>query len=442
MKGDQHRYLLGRSAATLLLRVAAVGLGFATTLVAAKALAPDAFGAFTWTIAFATLLQFLAVLGLDRIVVRDAAGLRAQGDHGRLRGLARRTTQIALGVSLALVAISAIAVYVVPKSDLPASRGTIWLGLLMLPPLALTPLRQGFLQAFDRIVWSQIPDLVIRPVVFLGIFGTLAIVEGERVSARAAVAAYVFAVAGGFVLLSVSARRVLSAAVGTAAPTYSTRAWLAATPPLLLLSVWQLATTQLLVFTVGLANGSSDAALFSIASRTAALAGLVLLAANIALAPTLSRLFTISDLDALQHAITAAARGVLVGTAAVCAGLAVFAGSILHWVGAEYVDASAALRILLLAQLVNAAGGPNSLVLVMTGHERDVAGPMLLGTLTVAALGLAGSRWGVVGAAFAALGATLLVNAVLVVRVRRRLGVDTTFAALVPAHGPSTVGTR
>jgi O-antigen/teichoic acid export membrane protein len=125
---------------------------------------------------------------------------------------------------------------------------------------------------------------------------------------------------------------------------------------------------------------------------------------------------------------------VAAASAAVAAVLFLAPGPILALFGDGFASGATALRILAVAQLVNALCAFNGMVLIMGGQERaamrTALGCLVLDViLCVALIPTLGSR----GAALAALVSITARNVVNSVQVRRRLGVDATVIGRVPA---------
>jgi O-antigen/teichoic acid export membrane protein len=99
--------------------------------------------------------------------------------------------------------------------------------------------------------------------------------------------------------------------------------------------------------------------------------------------------------------------------------------------GADFSRGAIALAILSAAQLVNAITGPANSLLDMTGHQNDTLKATIAGVLANVTLNaLLIPRWDIAGAAIATGASLILWNVLLVILVRRRLGVDATFLAV------------
>jgi len=107
--------------------------------------------------------------------------------------------------------------------------------------------------------------------------------------------------------------------------------------------------------------------------------------------------------------------------------LAGFGQAFLGWFGAGFSTGQGAMIVLCFGQWVNVALGPVALLLTMTGHERDAlvgiawgAGVnLLLSAVLIPPLGM-------IGAAVSSTASLIAWNLILVVWVRRRLGIGST----------------
>jgi O-antigen/teichoic acid export membrane protein len=178
---------------------------------------------------------------------------------------------------------------------------------------------------------------------------------------------------------------------------------------------------------VGTIDGSRAAGVYSVVEKGAELIVLVLVAANMPLAPVIARLHARSDRTGLQHATERVAQASLAVSLPVAAAFAVFPDTYLGLFGASFHAGSLALRILAVAQLVNAAAGPAGNVLIMTGHEHAAVRGVGAGLIVNLVLGIVlVPPFGVTGAAIASASSLVVWNMVLLVLARRRMSVNVT----------------
>ena len=82
----------------------------------------------------------------------------------------------------------------------------------------------------------------------------------------------------------------------------------------------------------------------------------------------------------LQLLVTKGALWTLCGGSCIGLALAILAEPLLLWCGRDYVAGASAMRILLIGQVIAAAGGSQLYVMTMTGHERKAAALLISST--------------------------------------------------------------
>jgi O-antigen/teichoic acid export membrane protein len=418
---------LGRSALlTAALRSFQLGAEFLAGLLLARLLGAAGFGAFAFATAWAGLLGTPATLGFDRLLIRETARCRGVDGAALLRGLLQQAGHAALLASLALIG-GGLLLYWSTFTALDAqSRFAFLAALPLIPLLAIARLRQAVLQGLQRIGAGQLPEAFVQPAAMLALIGVLAALPRSWHHATAAVAMQVLAAtlacAVGILLL----QRALPVDVRRAAPRIEA-GWQRAARPFLWIVGVNVALAHVDLILVGLLLGAAEAGVYRGAQQLALFAGYPLLALNVGLAPLIARLHAGGRRGALQVQVNFAARLTLAVGLPIAIVLLAFATTLLGLFGPGFEAGAAALMLLTLGQLANAATGPAGTLLIMTNHEATAARLFGAG----AAIHLVGNlllipRFGIAGAAAATAFALLAMNLLLVFAARRRLGIDTT----------------
>jgi O-antigen/teichoic acid export membrane protein len=143
------------------------------------------------------------------------------------------------------------------------------------------------------------------------------------------------------------------------------------------------------------------------------------------LGPIVAELYAKDDRRALQEVVNRTMRLVFVASLPLAAVLILAGGSYLALFGSEFIQASTALAILAIAQLVNVGAGPVQMLLVMTGQPRQAAKWLAASAVVNVGLNLALiPSFGVEGAAFATAISIVFWNVALVHEIRKRLGIS------------------
>jgi len=416
--------LLRAASGTFVLKVAYAGLSFAAMVVLARILGTTGYGVYAFATAWVALLGLFAIIGFDRLLVREIARLPSQAGWRPVRGLLRRSNQI---VALASITLAAVAAVIGGATLGDEFRSTFWIAMLLVPVLSLSLLRQAAMQGLNRVVLGFVPETLVRPALLLVLVAVAYLAIGDALDAPEAMALTVVAACVAFGLGAHLLRRSLPAEMHGVPPEYRTRDWLRSAAPLTVLGAMGLIDTHTGTVMLGAVEGPDSAAVYAVASRSAEFIALVLLAVNAPLAPAISRLYSSNDMTRLQETVTRTARTTLALTLPVAAVFMVFPTLILQLFGSGFTGGGDALVILAAGHLFNATMGSVGILLVMTGHERDaVVGVGLATVMNVALTAALVPVWGIEGAALAR-GVSLVVwNVVLAVFTYRRLKIHST----------------
>jgi O-antigen/teichoic acid export membrane protein len=424
-----NQLLLG-AAGTVGLNAAFVVLNLLVVLVLTRLLCPRDFGAYASAYAWAGLLAVLAVLGLTPLVVRQVASYRAARSWDLLRGLLRRTSEWVGIASATTVAVAAVGGWFLYRGR-PELLHPFWLALLLVPLTALVSLRQAAMQGLGRVVVGRIPETIVLPALFLAFVAVAAFGLGDDFDARWATAAHVAAAACTFAFGALLLRRSLPRDVGDVRPAYDLRSWRRSGASLVLLNVVLAANAQLGTILLGALASPEDAGVFNVAVRATGFISFTMLAASYPLMPLVARLYAAGEVDRLQRAVLRTARVLLLVAVPTALLLVALAPTVLAVFGAGFEAGATSVRLLAIGEVVNVVTGFGGLVLVMTGHERDLARSVALGAavnlaLTAALIPIAG----VEGAAIGTATGIALSNVVMARLAWKRLGVWTTVARL------------
>src|SRR4051812_33354472 len=132
-----------------------------TTVLLARVLGVSDYGVFAFVIATVTLLAVPAIVGIDRLVVRDVAIYTEQRDFGLARGLVRRAVQLVLATSISIALVSAVAAWFASGGEPSAALLAFWVGVASLPVLALLRIVQSALMGLGHVVLGQSGELLI-----------------------------------------------------------------------------------------------------------------------------------------------------------------------------------------------------------------------------------------------------------------------------------------
>ena len=432
-KDSLGKRLLTSSVQTVGARVISLALSFSVTLVLARYLGAVAYGAYAYAETLVGLLAILAIAGMDRLIVREAARYHSDESWGLMRGLLSRSSQIALLLSATLALIGLLAAAVLAPHVNSQVLTTSCIALLALPVISLIRIKLAALQGLHRVALSQIPEQIVGRASLVGLVLLLPVLARDTPSASAAMIMRVASLILALVIAMVFLARVAPQQLANARCEHQTSEWLRSCVPLLFLSSTYIVLSHTDTIMLGSIKGTEAAGVYVIARKGADLIALIPICISLCLAPSISRLYTRGETERLQRLVTASSRMMFLGVLA-CFLVMITAS---HWYfslfGQEYLQGRPALLILCLGLLLNVTMGPVNTLLVLTGNERASAVVVGIGVVSNIALNaVLIPRWGISGAAIATATSSAIWNIALMRAARVKLGVHTTALGRLP----------
>ena len=418
------------TAGTLALNLSATGLNFLVTLALTNALGASGYGAYAFAFAWSTVLTVPAVLGLSPLIVRNVAQYHVEGRWGLLRGILRHSHLAILGTSL-LVAGVAAGVGVAALGSRTHLLYPFLIGLLLVPLLSLTTMRQAAMQGLGKVVIGRLPETIVAPAGFLALVVAGWVALGDDFSASLALAFQAGASAIAFVLGLWLLRRAVPRQARSTEPRYETRDWVGSAVPLVASSLFTALGAQLATILLGILDRSSEAGIYNAASRAALFVSFLFLAASYAVNPAIARLQAQGRHGELQQLLSRSVRLLSLASAPVAIAFFVFAPQVLAIFGGGFEGGVAVLRILVIGEMVRVVTGFAWSALIMAKRERDVT---LVAGVT---LGLNGVLSAILIPSLGAPGAAIATAISLVITQLWLVGMAWTRLSLATALGQS-----
>lgn len=406
-------------------------IAYGVNVLLARAMGAGRYGVYAYVLTWASILILFCSMGLGLSIVRFGAAYKAKQEWGLLRGLLRRSDQLALLASITVGSLTAMVVWALsPRLSAGLCR-TFWIASALLVLQAFLQLRQATLRALGHVVLGNIIVLILRPALLAAIVGVVFVANPSLIDGPVAMAANVLAVGVCLIAGVLALRRVVPGPVPQAVPGFRDCEWLAMALPVLLTSGTLLVQQRTDTVMIGAMIGTREAGIYSVVTRNATLMVFAITAVNAVLAPMISALYASGKREELQRLVTLAAWGVF--AFCVPAGLVlVFGGEhILGFFGDAFRSGYRALVILAAAQLVNALSGSVGFLMTMTGHQKQAACIVgLSALLNVLLNAMLIPRFGIAGAAAATGATTVLWNVLMLVYVVGRLRINPTVFAV------------
>ncbi|HLW72195.1 MAG TPA: oligosaccharide flippase family protein [Candidatus Binataceae bacterium] len=410
------------SATALIIAVISAGLRWSLQVLIARWLGASAFGDYSYALVMAQILTVVAGFGIGASVVKFIPGYMARGDWGLIRGLVMRSRQLTAASSLLLAVVTIAAVRIVEPQRFEV--GSLMMGAVLIPFVALSGLEQELGRARERILMTYALPLILQPVLEMAALGGLWILSGRLDPVRA-IGIRIATVALVLAPQMASLRSALPRAVRRAKPIYDNRGWMSVGLLMLVTYIGVTLSSRADLLVLGWFRPADDVGVYSAAVMISGLVGLLVAAAGTRAGPMFSNLFARGQRRELELCAQGASRLTFWLSLPLIVALAALGKPLLAVFGHDFGRGYSALLILLVGQLSNAAMGPIGVLLLMTGFERTTA-MVVAGSATldlVAALVLV-PRLGMVGAAVASMLAATGWNVAIAVSAKSALGID------------------
>lgn len=390
-------------------------------LLLARWLGAEGYGLYVLAISAGSMFAGISLLGLDRAMIRYVAILARRKDRAGLIGAIR----LGLVMSLAAGVVLGFVLYLVAEPvaeglfNEPALVPLLELMSILIPFLTASSVLIGIAQGFQRMDYSALAENVIQTMVRLALLGLLALIGFLDVFAAVVIfgLADVAATLALILLLRREWRHDYSGPTETE-PRTDTGEILRFAFPLWLSGLLRRLRRNIESFLLGSLSTVSTVGIYSVVAKINLVGHVSYLAILGGVRPTLASLHDAGDKSALSAVYISATRWTLAVNLPFFLIIVMFPGELLGIFGTDFREGTAALVVLAVAELVNAATGVCQSMIDMTGHTRV----KLFNSFLWMALAVGGGfalipRFGVLGAAVASLIAIVAVNVLSVVQV-------------------------
>jgi O-antigen/teichoic acid export membrane protein len=411
------------SASSYLFVARAVGAAamFASQILMARMISADALALYFLSTSTATVAGTMAALGYPYIM---AAML---GRYHDPRRTARANAFIAVSRSAALLTGSlfgfllAICFIVYPYTPWD-ERVCFLLAIPGIPMIALMRTNSAFALARSRVSTAYLGTILWRPVIFL--FLALYAVLVLHLEDAAVFTGLFTAIAVVWAFLQAYELRGETKAPAIKADRRLSRLWRRAAMPFIVVSMVSLLIVDMDTLLAGTVLTRKDLAVFGVCLKLAFFGGFIVDVLRELVAPELGRCYARRDIAAIQKNIARTNLAAIGGTAAMMIGAILFGRIALNAFGPDYAAGKYTLITLVAVQLVNACGGPHTVLLSLKGaqHRMNSAYAAAAAVLVVFTLVLA-PMLGTFGAALAVLAAFVTLNIMLATSVWQLMGI-------------------
>lgn len=393
---------------SLAMKVCQIGIGLLTVFGLSALLGPEEFGTYSFAFAWVQILQIVALAGFQQFLIREVAKAWGKMNLGRLYGL------LSVGFGIPMTLAGALAVLGV----IQASWGVFpWLTTLLgdpgpvlmaVLPFTLTLLLASVLQGTGQVILSEVPAVIIRPVVFLLLVAVIYYAPGLTLNAQWVLDAQIIGACIAALIAAKWVRPVWKRLDKQRAAPGKIQ-WKISASIFFLISIITVVLGRIDTLMLGWLGSAADVGVYSLASRAAEQVQLPLVAARMALTPRVAHAAELDCLREIRPVLALYTRIAFILAMGLVCVYALCGTRLLGILDPEYVKGFPALVLLAFMKALGVGIGMVLMLLNMAGRERISLFAMVFALILNITLNLICiPRWGVLGCA-AATSVSLLV---------------------------------
>lgn len=421
------RDLLGRkglarqSIIVMILKGFGMLLGYAVTILISRQFGPVGLG--IYSVSYTTIIVFshVASLGLPVAILRYMGQFSGSNDLGKRKALYYNALKIIFLISLVLSCVlfafaSDIGTNLL--GDPNYSHVLRWIALTA-PFFTLNLINVEFLRALNRITLSE-----IFRTVFISASILLILYVSDDSSQFLPVIALSIGILGAALLSTGRSLSEVWKLKGAQGSKFPIKEILNTGTPLMLVALGSYFLGNISVYLIQIFEDTRQVGIFSLSLKLSLLINFALIAITTVIAPKMSGLFWDGKNLELAAFVQKATKYVFLLSLPPFLVLVIFPEIVLKLIEPEFASGKYVLVFLALAQILNAFGGPVSLLLNMSGHQKSVMKVILF--VLVFALSaniILISYYGIIGAAIATASSIGIKNLWLLILSKRKLGI-------------------
>jgi O-antigen/teichoic acid export membrane protein len=208
---------------TLIVSVSFSCANFALSLLLAREMGAAGYGAYSYAIAWTTLMGVVAKLGFQQVITRDTSAYVQLQDSGRLLGLMRFSFKWILAASLLSIVAAMVPALFKFWSSQSRELQILVPAFILVPLNALLVWASALQQGHSKVGRAQIPSMVVFPLLFIATVLTFIVWSNRKLDAVSVIYMQIVATLAVLGYALVTLRDTLRPEIASASPVYSVR---------------------------------------------------------------------------------------------------------------------------------------------------------------------------------------------------------------------------
>lgn len=405
-------------------RVVNMSIVFVISILLARTLGPEQFGAFNFIMSLVGSIALLCYLGGPPLLTREVAKYYQSREQGLLKGLVMLSNKCVLLVSVVLsvgVGIISLILYLNCKE---IDLRLLLLALPLIPLVAISAIRMAILKGLREVVLADLPEMTVKPIAFLLILMACFHIN-ETPTAEQAMCSQVLASAVAFFIGALLYKSLLKSSVHGIEPKYDTKKWKSSLYPFVGMAGVSFINVEFVNLLLGFTGTNQDVSWLRVASNLAMLVALPLTLIESVVSPYITQLYQSGKYIQLQNLAQYTSLASLILSAIPAFILLLWGRDIISYVyGVEYIASYETMVLIVIGYFLVNLVGLSMQLLYATDYQMSAFRISSWGAiLTVFVGGWLIVTYGAIGAGIV-IGIGKAIRATLfVVEARRRLGI-------------------
>lgn len=388
-------FLFQRAALALVIQLSGIAVTYTMQVLLARWMGATQYGVYDYVISIATLLGFLACLGLSNSILRFIPEYSVREDWGKLRGVVWGSWRYVFTSSILISVIAMVVSLGWSKYNPQFALLSFVLSMGTIPLWALIRHQREMARGIKRMVLAYFPSMVMFPLlVIIGAFYFRDNLSSSRTITIAFMSLFLVSISQLWLF-----KLQMPEQCAITKPTYQPKEWFAVALPLLFNDGAMVILSQTDIIMTGAILDPFSVGIYSAAFKTASGVSFLLAAVNAIAAPMFATFHAQQDSEGLQQLTSTVARWLFYPSFVFASLLIVFAEQVLGLFGSEFIAARWSMSILILGQLVNVGAGSVGYLMQMTGHHQKCASVLgcsailnlILNSILIPTLGIMGA---------------------------------------------------
>jgi O-antigen/teichoic acid export membrane protein len=395
-------------------------------VIVARRIGVEQFGIYSIAKAWMNILALISTLGLNHLLLRFVPEYLSNKDFMSLKGVIRWSSDLVTATSICILLLGVLLLSIFNYRT-PSYSSFIWI-MFSLPFIALSSLRQSVLRGLGSFAYALSPEFIIKPILILL---TLSFFVTTKINAAQSLQIIFFSILITYFISTFWQKTFLPLKVKESDFLYHIKQWKDVAISMFLVVGLGFLSIRIDIVILGLISGVENVGVYAAASRLADMLVFSLVAANIAVTPMISGFHTTKKYFELQSMIKLVARGIFFFTVPLIIIMIIFGHEFLGFFGNGFENGYSMLILLMIGQLASICSGPVGPILMMTGFHKSVVKFTAICALFNLILNLLLIPFfGMIGAALATSMSLILLNLMMLIKVKRSLGLNPTIFSI------------